>query len=300
MILFDTFTLGTTANKISFNDDTASPYYRVKTYVPSRRQLEEFDIKLPEGTGDADYQTFIGKTYLIISGTMYPDDEASHDTGMKALRKLASLDIEQADANSDQGYVPMDFTEYDGINKRINLKVLYVDLPQSTRAGLKQDFRLLCKIKYPVIVSQATTSLTLGSSTATTSGSSNLPWTLPLALGLTTYTSNGTATNAGDLGAYPTITINGPITTPRITNSTSGEYIELGISLNTSSDTAIITYDQDTLSITQAGSSVLNTLTSGSTFFKIKSGANTLTLTGATVGSGAFATVAFQSTWPLS
>lgn len=300
MPIYSSFTLGTTNNQISFNDSSSSPYFRVKRRVPTRRDLREFDIVLPETSGIADYQSFLGKMYLLIEGTMYPRSTTEYDTGRKTLRKLASLDIQQADADSDDGYVPLKWSESDGYNKMLNVKVMYADIPEDSRNGLKQPFRLLCKIKHPIILGQNTISAQIGDASATTSGSSDLPWTLPIVVGVTTYSSNGTLTNAGDLGAYPTITIYGPVNRPKITNSTISKYIEVDVNLASSSDSLIITYDKDSVDITQAGNSKLANLTNGSELFKIESGTNNLTLTGSSVGSGAYATVSIYPTWPMS
>lgn len=301
MSIYQPSTLGTSTNKITFNQLGAFPYYRTTMRQPTRREIVEFDIKLPEGTGDADYQTLIGKTYLLISGTMYPGSQATYyAAGRRALRNLASLEIQQGDAESDQGYVPYTWIEEDGYFQQLFLKVLYVDLPENSHNGLKQPFRLLCKIKYPVIFSQSVFTASLGNSGATTSGTSNLPFTLPLAIGLTSYTSNGAFNNVGSLPTYPSIQINGPISNPRVTNSTTGEFIQVNVNLLTTGDTLSITYDQDTLSITTSTGSVLSSLTSDSTLFKLRAGTSQLTLSGATVGSGASATVSARAAWPLS
>lgn len=299
MSIFESSTLGTSSNQIVFNDETGNPYFRITRRAATRRDLREFDIPLPEHTGAADYQSFIGKMYFVIEGTMYPDNENSFHSGREALRALASLDIEQGDADSDDGYVTYVFPDANG-NRQIHVKVMYVDIPESTRLGLKQPFRLLCKIKYPVIFASSATTATIGDSSATTSGSSNLPWVLPKVIGKTTYSSNGSVTNDGDIGTYPSFVITGPISRPRITNSTTSEYLEVDVNLATASDTLIINYDQDSVDITQAGNTKLDKLTSGSTLFKIRPGTNNLTLTGDTVGSGANATVSIRSAWPLS
>lgn len=299
-MIYDTSTLGTATNQITFNDDSGTIFYRLTDRYPIQRDLRQFDIPLPEGMGVADYQTLIGRTNYVLEGKMYPNAETDYSTGSKALRKLANLQIEQADSGADQGYVPYKFADNDGTPKQINLKVLYVDLRERSRNGLKLPFRLYCKIKYPVIVAQTQTSATIGDSTATVSGSSNLPWILPKVVGKTSYSSNGTIINAGDLPTYPSITITGPINRPKVTNSTTSEYLEVDVNLASSSDSLIVTYDQDTVSITQAGNSKYDKLTSGSKLFKIASGTNNLTLTGSTVGSGANATISIQSAWPLS
>lgn len=300
MPIYDVSTVGTSLNEITFNDDSANPFYRMKRRSVTRREIEEFDIKLPEGTGDADFQSYIGKSYTVLEGTMYPDDETSFDNGKKALRKLASLATEQADANSDQGYVPMKWPENDGYNKQLFVKVMYVDIPESSANGLKLPFRLVCKVKYPVIFGQTQVTTSIGSAAASTSGGVGYPFNYPVAYGATTYSSSGSIVNAGDLPTYPTIQVIGPITLPRVTNSTTGEYIEFNVSLATTSDSIIITYDQDTFTATQAGNSVMNGLTSGSTLFTVRPGTNNLTLSGATVGTGSYATMSIFPAWSLS
>lgn len=296
--IFDESTLGTSNNQITFNDDNGTIYYRLKNRVPQRREIREFDIPLQENTGIADFQTFIGKTMFILEGTMYPDDEDSFAEGRQALRKLASMDIEQNDNDSDHGYVPYKWT--DNSAKQLFMKVMYVDLPENSKQGIKQPFRLFCKIKYPVILSQDSNAGTIGSSTATTSGSFVLPKVLPAVLGATTYSSNGSVTNDGDWPSYPSFSVVGPINVPKITNTTTGEYIEINTNLNSSSDVLTINYDADSLTVEVNGTSVIGSLTSGSTYFKIQPGINNLTLSGSSVGSGAYATVSINSAWPLS
>jgi hypothetical protein len=295
--IFDESTLGTVNNQITFNQD-GPIYYRLRSRLPQRRQIREFDIPLQENTGIADFRTFIGKTMFILEGTMYPDDEDYFAEGRYALKSLASPQISQDDADSDQGYVPYKWVDNDA--KQIFVKELYVDLPESSRGGIKQPFKLWCKLKYPVVFSQTIESTTLGQSTSTTSGGSFLPFTMPEVLGSTTYSSNGSISNLGKIGTYPTITIYGPINQPRITNSTTSEYLEFNCNLNLSTDVLRITYDQDTLRAELNGNSVINKQTSGSTYFKLISGINNLTLSGSVVSSGAYATVTANSAWPIS
>lgn len=296
--IFDTSTLGTSNNFITFNDDNGTIYYRLKNRVPQRREIREFDIPLQENTGISDFQTFIGKTMFILEGTMFPDDEDAFVQGRQALRKLASMDIEQNDNDSDQGYVPYKWTDISA--KQLFMKVMYVDLPENSKQGIKQPFRLFCKIKYPVILSQDSNGGSIGSSTATTTGSFILPKVLPSVIGVTTYSSNGSISNDGDWPSYPSFTIYGPINIPKITNTTTGEYIEISTNVVSSSDVLTINYDQDSFAIELNGNSVIGSLTSGSTYFKIQPGINNLTLTGSSVGSGAYASVATNSAWPLS
>lgn len=292
-------TIGEADNQITFNNYQTYPIFRLKQRAPQRRELREFDIDIPEAMGVVDFESFIGKVTYILSGTMYPIDETTWRQGREALQKLASLTFEQADANASFGYVPYTWLTESGDSRTIFMKVMYVDMPESTATGLKQPFRLFCKIENPVVFG-GIQSATLGSSTATTSGSSALPFTLPHAVGLTSYSSNGTVTNGGSMAAWPTMTIFGPVTNPVILNTTTGKFVKVNVNVPTSGDVLIIAYSQSGQTITLNGNSVASNLTSDSTLFTIAPGITSLTFTGDTVGSGAYATVAFNSTYPLS
>jgi hypothetical protein len=299
MSIFDVSTIGTAANKITFNGNTF-PLYRVISRAPQQRQLRDMDIPIPFEDGITDFQTLEGSSAYIIQGTMYPGDEQSYDQGLAALRKLASLDIEQSDVSSDAGYVPYIYTEY-AQNKQIFLKVLYVDLPESTRKGLVQPFRLVCKVKDPTIFSATASLASTQSSDPTLSGGSALfPFSFPVLFGASTYSTSSIATNNGDLDGFPTsIKVYGPINTPTITNGRTGEYITVNVNISSGS-VLTIAYDKDSLSVDVDGVSKTNKVTANSTYFKLKPGGNPLTLTGTTFSSGAYLEVAYYSTWPLS
>ncbi len=317
MAIYDPSTLGTAENYITFNDDTSGVYFRMKTRTPNRREIAEFDLKLPEGSGDSDFESFIGKMYLIIEGTMYPNTEADYYTGREVLRKLASLEVQQNDSQSDFGYVPHKWSE--NVGKQLFLKIMYVDMAESTRQGLKQPFRLVCKVKYPHILSQESKTVQLGINTVNQLGGATIPAIIPMSIpstesggssifslafptvfGGTRGSGNTIAVNDGDVDAFPTIQIYGPVSRPKVVNRRTGEYIELDINLPTSSDAAILTYDQDGLSVTAMNQNVYGKLSSGSKLFKLKPGENPLTFTGASVGEGSYCTVSFFDAWPMS
>lgn len=299
MSIFDASALGTASNQIAFNGSTF-PIYRVISRAPQRRQLRELDIPIPFESGIADFQTLEGSSAYIIEGVMYPGNESDYATGLAALRKVASLDIEQADNASDKGYVPYVYTE-NSVQKQVFVKVLYVDVPETTRKGLVQPFRLVCKVKDPTIYSATSYQATTQGSNPTLSGGTALfPFQFPILFGASTYSSSSVATNNGDLDGYPTsIKVYGPINTPTITNSRTGEYITVN---NNVANGSILTiaYNKTSLSVDIDGVSNLNNVTAASTYFKLKPGGNNITLTGSSFGSGAYVVVAYYSTWPLS
>lgn len=300
MSIFDTSTLGASDNQVTFNG-TTYPIFRVVSRAPQKRQLRELDIPIPFEDGVSDFQTLEGSTAYVIEGVMYPGSEIDYDNGLAALRKLASLDIEQADNNADTGYVPYVYTEATQ-NKQLFLKVLYVDAPETTRKGLVQPFRLVCKIKDPTIFSSATaTASTQGVDPTVSSGSSKFPFGFPILWSASTYSVSSVAQNNGDLDGYPlSIKVYGPINVPTITNTKTGEFIT--VNTNVASNSILtITYDKDSLTADVDGVSVLNLVTSTSTYFKLKPGGNNITLTGQVFSSGAYVTVNYYTGyWPLS
>ncbi len=300
MSIYDTSILGATDNQLTFNSYTTFPIYRIISRAPQQRVVRDLDIPIPFESGISDFETLIGRTAYIIEGKMYPSGEADASTGLAALRKLASLDFEQADANSDSGYVPYIYTE-NGASRQIFLKVLYVDIREDTRQGLIQPFRLVCKIKDPTIYgSPSKSASTQGTNPTTGGGAAVFPVTLPVVFGASVVTVTSTAINSGTVPAYPTsIVVVGPINTPRVTNGATGEYIEVTQNLATSSDILTITYDKDSLSIVVNGNSVLSSVTAASTYFKIRPGANPITLSGTSIGN-AYVVVNYYDSYALS
>jgi hypothetical protein len=269
--------------------------------APQRRQIRELDIPVPNENGISDFETLLGQYAYVIDGTMYPGGESEYDEGIRALRRVASLDLSQSDNDSDDGYVPYSWTDFSG-QKQVFVKVLYVQIIEDTRKGLVQPFRLICKIKDPTIygvtVKIADTS---GADPTTSSGSAIFPFELPIVFGASTYSVSGNADNDGDLSTYPiSIVVNGPVNSPKVTNTTTGEYIQINTNLSSDDNVLRIEYDKDSLNVEVDGVSVLDDVTEESIFFKVRPGGNDIQLTGSSIGSGAFVKLSFRDAFPLS
>ena len=299
MSIYDSSTIGTDTNQIVFNG-TTFPIFRVISRSPQRRQIRELDIPVPFENGISDFETLIGQTAYVIEGIMYPGGESQYDDGLRRLRKLASLDISQADILSDDGYVPYIFTEKSR-QKQIFLKVIYVDLPENTRKGLVQPFRLVCKVKDPTIygypLKQAGTG---GAAFGIASGTAVYSFTYPIIYGASTNSVSTDANNEGDVPVYPVgITVTGPVSNPKVTIGSTGEYIQVNCNVASTSNSLVIQYDKDSLSVELDGVSQLDNVTSASTYFKIPPGSNIITLTGSSISDDAEATVSFYDGYGL-
>lgn len=305
MAIYQLSYLGTSDNRVYFNDYTGQYHsgiiYRLKSRQPQRRQIRELDIPVPFENGISDFETLIGQTAYVIDGTMYPAGESSSDAGLQILRSACSLELNQDNILSDDGYVPYVWSEFND-TKQIFMKPLYVQLVETTRGGLVQDFRIIAKIKDPTIyggtLNQANTSQ---ADFTTATGTAKYSFAYPINYGASTSSVSIDANNAGTLPVYPVaINIYGPVTNPKITNTATGEYIQVNTSLATSSNVLSISYDKDSLRVETDGVSTLNLVTTLSTYFKIQPGSNPFELTGSSIGNGAYAIVSFYDGYPLA
>lgn len=303
MSIYTPAKLGVSDNQILFNNYTVDPVYRTTARAPSRWQIRQQDLPVPFESGSNDFETLIGESAYIISGKMYPSSETAYDSGLNALRTVASLDVEQADASTDNGYVPFTWGDSSGnFSKQVFVKPLYVQLAETTQQGFVQPFTIYCKVKDPTIFSGAIkTATTQSANFSQTTGSAAFAVTFPVIFGSTLFTVSSTAQNNGTLAGYPaSIVVHGPVNVPRITNGATGEYIEVNTNMTSSSDILTITYDKDTFSIDVNGVSKVQNLSTASTLFKIKPGANVISLTGSSVSTNAYAVVNFYDTYPLA
>ena len=305
MAIYAASALGTDVNKLHFNDYNGQFHsgivFRVKARQPQRRQIRELDIPVPFENGISDFETLIGQTAYVIDGTMYPAGESSSDAGLQLLRDVCSLELNQADILSDHGYVPYVWTEFNQ-QKQLFVKPLYVQLVETTRGGLVQDFRIICKVKDPTIYGSELQEANTGQADfGIASGTAVHAFAFPIIYGASTASVSVDANNAGSLPVYPVgINIYGPVSSPIITNTTTGEFIRVNTSLATVSNNLSIAYDKDSLSVTRDGVSVLSLVTSDSTYFKIQPGSNIFSLTGTSIDDEAYAVISFRNGYPLS
>lgn len=301
MSIYNTATLGATDNYLTFNDYTTNPVYRVTTRTPQRFQLRQDDIPIPFESGVSDFKTLIGSTIYVIRGTMYPQDESSYDSGLAALRALCSLDINQNDALSDNGYVPYTWGEVAGGEKTLFVKPLYVQIVEDTHQGFVQPFTIFCKVKDPIIYGDQILSSTQFANPSTLAGAAQYSFKYPIVYGSTTFTVNSTAYNQGKMPTYPiAIDIYGPVTNPVFTNTSTGEYLSVAVTLSSVSDVLHFEYNNTKQVVTLNGNSVVNKVSIDSTYWKVHPGNNVIQLGGSSVGTGAYANLSYRSGYALA
>jgi hypothetical protein len=308
MSVYSKAQLGYVDNRVTFEDFTLDPIYRTITRVPQKFQIREQDIAVPFESGMSDFSTLIGETVYVIEGTMYPSSESMYDSGLAALRDVCNLDLNQADVNvgsafSNNGYVPYTWGDSGGdYTKQLFVKPEFVYAAENTRQGYVLPFKIFCKVKDPTIYGGT---LKIASTAASTpgasSGSAVYAFAYPIVYGATYYTVTATATNLGTVPVYPqSIDIYGPVNTPIITNNKTGEFLKIAVNLNSPTDHLQIQYGKDILTVTLNGVNNTRYISSDSTYFKIRPGGNGISLSGSSISSGAYATVAYYDGFSLA
>lgn len=303
MSIYTISTLGEPDNRIRFNDISTDPYYRVSARLPQRFQIRQEDIPVPYQSGTSDFLTLVGESTYVIEGTMYPRSQSSYDAGLAALRAVCDLDLNQADSYAtDEGYIPYQWGDAGGdLDKQLFVKPLYLEAAETTRQGYVLPFKIICKVKDPTILGATLkTASTAQANPTNTTGTFVLPTTLPAPIGVTTSSVTVAANNIGSLPVYPNaITVYGPATNPKVINQATGEFVQVNVTLSSSSDTLLIQYGKDSFAVTKNGVNVATLLTADSILFKIHPGVNNIQLSG-TLSAGAYATVQFYDGWSLA
>jgi len=103
-----------------------------------------------------------------------------------------------------------------------------------------------------------------------------------------------TVTNNGWATTNPTVTVVGPVTNPSISNTTTGQYLTVNVTLG-SLDSLV--FDLENKNITLNGSSARNLLATGSQWFGAPSGSTTFSFTGVSGSSGTTATIVYRNAY---
>lgn len=102
------------------------------------------------------------------------------------------------------------------------------------------------------------------------------------------------ANNAGNFNTRPVATIVGPCVNPIVTNFTTGEFMQLAISLG-ATDTLVIDFDARTINLN--GSSRYSTKASGSTWFELAPGTTEVHFNANAFSLGSTLTLTWRSAW---
>lgn len=232
--------------------------------------------------------SFYGERRIGIEGTIYGfDTDATYEAQRRAL--ITALAVEK-DANGFLIPKVLRFITNDNLDLRA--VVFIASRPEIRRSTLLTgDFYIDLLAENSLIESFAETVVIVNTrSLGGLTIPEKLPWIFAGGSG-----GDTTVTNNGNSIAYPVITLYGPLTSPRLTNLTTGEAIALSLTIDSGSSVVIDMYNR---TVIQGGiTNRVPNMTSDSVFWGLLAGANELSLSSAISGEAGYAEVRFRNSY---
>lgn len=203
---------------------------------------------------------------MTIPGQIFADDMATYQTRRRALENVLGI---IKDNYSTPQPILMKFTTDDSLalQSYVFLQKLQM-LPEFLTSG-----KFVLDLYSPDFAFESQTLQTLTISPLY-GGGAVFPAVYPLVYGAESG-GTGTATNNGNAKIWPTIYLNGPLTNPTIQNSTLGYYVKLSMTI--ASGQQVVITPKSRL-VTLSGVSQLANKVSGSVWWWLNSGNNTIAL----------------------
>ena len=222
--------------------------------------------------GILDYPTYVGKRAIVIEGQLIA---ATREKMVQLVDKFQKAFTVSAIPDKDDGYRELQFTEEDGIAKKVFAKVETMpEYAEELGFPFIRNFIVALKCKEPRKLSQEIK--TQGEIRKAFLGAQiKLPTKIPLKTGWD-YIYKKTLENAGNFAASPKITIHAPCKNPKILNKTHDVFMQFVcelsgkdyLEIDVLAGTATIHHEDET------SEDALLVLTNNSDFFYLLSGNN--------------------------
>ncbi|MFI2837537.1 phage distal tail protein [Mycolicibacterium sp. PDY-3] len=227
-----------------------------------------------------------GGRIINLVGSVYSDTSfAEFEERRKALIAATAINY---DSGGRETPVRVSFTTMAGQDYYIDCYFDKPDLP--LEQPVQSSFQIVGTSVDPFIY--AATGVTSAAIRPPSGGGFVIPFVLPFVSAAATGGSV-VLNNAGSEIAWPVITLSGPLTTPVITNATTGTYLQLAYTIGTG-DQVIIDMHPDNRSITVNGASLISTKTDTSDWWSLPPGNSAITLTTTNTGDTGSMVVAFN------
>ena len=288
-IIPSTYTWPTLSNwQASYQGTAASAvvFGAVPVYVQSKG-MEGFDLPATR-TGDTNRPRGRGE-FIGLDEFSGRDLTLTLDVGGSAFGSYTNLESALAAIRAVTNTADNGATEYPmfvqfpnaplfGIMARAR-KRAFTPTMATALGNLAQDYVIQFHATDPFFYDQTqTVSLTL----PTPIGGFTFDFTFNISFGGGSNPGTTTLTNVGDVESYPQLTVMGPCTYPAISNITTGQAIQFGVTM-ASGDKLIIDTDLQTATYYNSGSSsgysVMATIQQGWSWWSLGPGANTIEFT---------------------
>jgi len=232
-------------------------------------------------------QQFLGQRPITMRGKI--NSVASESDLVTQRRALIAACAPEKDANGQLVQKILRFTAMDNVEYRVTGQTRRPIMPIANIRNSSFILTFEADTPYVETFTAVTTNINVLSG-----GGFTLPVTLPIVFDAG-IGGSATVTNNGDAPAFPVITLTGPLTNPRIINTTLGRYIELNYTLPAGQ-----TIEIDMLNKTIIQGGVTNRLskkTDDSQWWWLDPGANVIQLRTNSVGESGTATVVHRHTY---
>ncbi|WP_425005739.1 phage distal tail protein [Mycolicibacterium sp. S3B2] len=247
------------------------PNHRTNAYAKAGRDGQTISSQFY----DARLVTFVGK--------VYGDTFAEFETNRKALIAATAI------SRDDNGFPEPIRVSFTTMAEQEYYFDAYFDKPElALEDPITGEFMVTAVCTDPFIYAQT------GATSSAISPPSGGGWEIPTILPFTSAASSGgsvTLNNAGSVTAWPIITLTGPLTTPVLTNTTTGTYLQLDYTIAMGDEVII---DMIGHTITLDGASLISTKTAVSEWWGLEPGNNSVTLTTSSSSDEGSMTVAYN------
>ncbi|MCE5227130.1 MAG: phage tail family protein, partial [Porphyromonadaceae bacterium] len=236
--------------------------------------------------GQNDYGQYLGGRLITLEGKIMGESDIDKNTLRDALDKAFI---------KDGVYRWLKFQPTGGVAKQIYCKVFDKDIPDEYQ-GMKyfRDFTINLLAVDPRIYSQTETTSTVYIPTST--GGFSFPLTFPLSFGTARVGGSITCNNLGNFESLPLVKMYGPLNAPEIKNITDdNKYIKINMVINTG-DYLEIDFENHTIMLNNTASRYLY-LDSGSEWFSLLAGNNSLTFKDSGGNIDGYCTITWKSAW---
>lgn len=286
-----------TYNGITFSRFVRGSGYQAELVSGDRIQIRSTIDPLPGQSGIQRYIDQYGARLMQLRGAVKGTTETDLYTKINAL--IQAFDIKQLEANFTYGFAPLDWTDPGQPPARYYLKPINDTLVISEdRTGLARKFSVLLQAKNPTKYN--TNQFTYTITVQNTGGNSGFAFGFPVGFSSVSGAAASTIPNGGSAAVFPeSITLGGPPSGswvgPRITNQTTGFFIQFNSSVTLAAGESILIRPAlgTAVKILTNGTSVdvTGSLVPSSSFWTLQAGNNTIQIDGSAVSAGSYATI---------
>lgn len=263
---------------MTFNDFDSASFIALQAYPTFDLEVRNDEIAKEGQHGTWDFFSFYGKRLIIFEGVILGETEAQVQALKDQLSLVCLLPLQPTSA--DDGTIVISWTDPLGRDVQTEAKVsTAIRFNRKMRETYRLDFILTLKSPNPVIEAQEVTEIE-GVRGYPLSGLM-LPFELP-ALLAETLINKVEVENVGSAVADMTVRLYGSANrennNPRITNVTTGEFMQINVTLADETEYVEINTRNGTI-LDQDGADLSGDLETGSTFVRLQPGVNELLYT---------------------